>query len=300
MKQSIAFSNGRSMRRLRTARFPLASLALLLVFLMQTGCKATGQQSRAGDDAYSRIMQTGRIRVGYISYPPSFIKDPNTGAYSGIFNEVLQQAAASLELKVDYTEELGWATMVEAVSSGRVDLVCTGIWPTAGRARRAEFTAPIYFSSIRAYSRKDDNRFDGNLTLANRSGIRIATIDGEMTSIIARSDFPSATGSSLPQNTDISQVLLEVTTGKADMTFVEVAVAEAFLEKNPHSVRAVANVQPVRVFPNVLMVGKGQFRLLSMLNVAIDELANNGLIDRAIAKYEKSAGLFQRRAQPYR
>ena len=120
-----------------------------------------------------------------------------------------------------------------------------------------------------------------------------------MTSIIAHTDFPRATETSLPQSADVSQVLLEMTTGKADITFVEVAIAQAFLENNPGSIREVEGVSPVRVFPNVMMVGKGEYRFLSMLNVAIDVLANSGEIERIIANYEKYTGSFKRRQVPY-
>lgn len=276
---------------------PLMLVAILWVVL--TGCQQEPRKP-AQEDAFSRVIRTGQIRVGYISYPPSFIKDPNTGTYSGIFHEVLLRTAENLGLRIEYVEELGWGTMIEAVSSGRVDLVCTGIWPTAARGRGAEFTVPIYFSAVRAYARADDRRFDRNLSLANRPGIKIATIDGEMTSIIARSDYPLAKSSSLPQETDVSQVLLEVVTKKADLTFVEAAVAQAFIANNPGSVRPVGDVPPVRVFPNVMMVGKGEFRLLSLINVAIDELANNGIVDQIITKYEKFPGSFERRQLAYR
>ena len=283
-------------KRLEIIAVVLSVVALALVLWIAT--KERPEQVSA-EDAYSRVIRTGKIRVGYISYPPSFIKDANTGAYSGIFHEVLAQAAENLSLDVEYTEELGWGTMVESVSSGRVDLACTGIWPTAGRARQAEFTVPIYFSAVRAYSRQGDTRFDGDLSLANKLDVRIATIDGEMTSIIAQSDFPRATETSLPQTSDVSQVLLEMVAGKADITFVEIAIAEAFLKNNPGSIREIRDVAPVRVFPNVMMVGKGEYRFLSMLNVAIEELANNGVIGRIIAKYEEFPGSFQRRQVPY-
>jgi polar amino acid transport system substrate-binding protein len=275
----------------------LAIAFFLMVFSLGSCQRSSGVA--AGEAAFNRVMSSSEIRVGYISYPPSFIKDPNTGAYSGIFNEVLQQAAKNLELKVNYAEEVGWGTMVEAVASGRVDLVCTGIWPTAGRARRAEFTTPLYFSPVRAYVRVGDNRFDKNLSTVNNSAIKIAMIDGEMSSIIAQSDFPRATPDSLPQSADISQLLLEVTAKKADLTFVEVAVAEAYIAKNPNSIRAVSDIPPIRVFPNVMMVGKGEFKLLSMLNVAFEELANNGLVDQAISKYEKFPNSLLRRQLPY-
>lgn len=247
-----------------------------------------------------RVMQTKTLHVGYISYPPSFIKDANTGAYSGIMHEVLEEMAKRMDLKVEYSEETAWGTMIEAVNSGRVDLVCTGLWPNATRGKLVDFTQPVYFSPIKAYVRAGNAAFDGKLSAINSKVVKIATIDGEMTSIIAKADFPDATPDSHPQTTDIAQMLLEIGTGKADVTFVETAVAAGFLQQNPGMVEEVKNVAPLRVFPNVMMVSKDEGKLLSTLNTAMDEVANTGVVDRIVGKYERVPGLFMRRQFPYR
>jgi polar amino acid transport system substrate-binding protein len=276
----------------------VASIGVFALAVLSAGCGADDSGVR-GETAYERALRTGVLRVAYITYPPSFVRDPNTGRFSGIFHELLQEGARSLGLRVQYSEEVAWGTMIEAVASGRVDLVCTGLWPTAARARRAEFSRAIYYSPIRAYARAGDRRFDGRLASANARSVRIATIDGEMSSIIAQSDYPGATAQSLPQNTQISQLLLEVASGKADLTFVEVAVAEEYMRRNPGTIAPVRGVDPVRVFPNVLMVGKGEFELLSMLNAAIEELESNGITERVIARYETIPGSLLRPRPPY-
>jgi ABC-type amino acid transport substrate-binding protein len=282
-------------------RKPLTVLVTLLALLGfgYSSCR-TNQGNTQTEDAYARVLKQGRIRVGYISYPPSFIKDPNSGQMSGIFHEVLQEVGKNLDLKIDYTEEVGWGTMIEAVKSGRVDLVCTGIWPTSARGKSADFTTALYYSTVRAYTAANNSRFDGNLNSMNNQNVKIAVIDGEMTSIIAKNDFPSAQSNGLPQSTDISQVLLEVSTNKADITFVEPAVAYEFIKNNPGKIKEVPNVKPLRVFPNVMMIGKGEVRLLSTLNIAIQELINSGFVDRVVQKYEKNPGSFQRVASPYK
>jgi len=272
---------------------------LISVTISLFGCDPRQNTTAGGRSAYQRALESKEIRVGFISYPPSFIKDPRTGAFSGIFHEVLQKIAEKLELKVNYVEELGWGTMIEAVKSERVDLVCTGVWPTTERGKFVDFTKPIYFSAIRAYTGANNNRFDGNPVAINASDVRISALDGEMTSIIARLDFPVAKEISLPQTSDISQVLLEVSSGKADVTFVEPAVASEFIRNNPNKIKEVKDIRPVRVFPNVMIVGKGQVELLSTINTAIDELINNGFVDKVIDKYEKYPNSFQRVALPY-
>lgn len=278
------------------------SLTLIFLFMLFAGCDDKSQPSGTPkrNTAYDRILQTKRLRVAYISYPPSFIKDAKTGAYSGIFHEVLDEMAKRMELQVEYVEETAWGTMIESVRSGRVDLVCTGIWPNATRGKLVDFTDPVYFSPIRAYVKAGDGRFDGNLASINNPNVRIATIDGEMSSIISRADFGNAKTHQLAQTTEIAQLLLEVSTGKADVTFVEPAVAEAFTASNPNMIEAVKNVDAVRVFPNVMMVSKGETNLLSMLNIAMGELANTGIVDKIVTKYEKKPGVFLRRQRPYR
>jgi ABC-type amino acid transport substrate-binding protein len=61
---------------------------------------------------------------------------------SGIFHDVLVEAGRNLSLHIDFTEELSWGTMIEAIKSGRVDIVCAAIWPTARRAKFVDFTTP--------------------------------------------------------------------------------------------------------------------------------------------------------------
>ena len=86
----------------------------------------------------------------------------------------------------------------------------------------------------------------------------------------------------LLNSTGVSQTLLEVSSKKADVTFVEPIVASEFLEKNPNSIREVKAVKPLRVFPNSMMLPKNEEDFKSSLNIAIDELINNGFVDRVI------------------
>jgi polar amino acid transport system substrate-binding protein len=278
----------------------LTAVFVIAGAFMLAGCPERSATATTQDRAYKRVIETKTLRVAYISYPPSFIKDANTGAYSGIMHEVLQEMAKRMDLKVDYAEETAWGTMIEAVNGGRVDLVCTGLWPNATRGKFVDFTAAVYFSPIKAYVKAGNTAFDGKLSAINSKGVKIATIDGEMTSIISKADFPEATADSHPQTTDIAQMLLEIGTGKADVTFVETAVAAGFLQKNPGTVEEVKNIAPVRVFPNVMMLSKDEGKLLSTLNTAMDEVANTGVVDRIVAKYETVPGLFMRRQLPYR
>jgi ABC-type amino acid transport substrate-binding protein len=156
----------------------------------------------------------------------------------------------------------------------------------------------LYYSAIGIYVRANDNRF-ADLNKINAQNITIATIDGEMSSFIARSTFPNAKTLSLSQDTQVAQLLLNITTQKADITFVEPAIAEEFLANNPHSIKNIVRDKPVRYFGNTMAVPKNEDGFKSMINTAIDELFYSGKVNELIKKYEKYPGSFYPVAQPY-
>ena len=101
---------------MKTIRMILFDSSLLLIAVLVCGCNEKSGAGTTQDLAYRRVIGTKTLRVAYISYPPSFIKDANTGEYSGIMHEVLQEMTRRMDLKVDYTEETAWGTMIEAVN----------------------------------------------------------------------------------------------------------------------------------------------------------------------------------------
>jgi ABC-type amino acid transport substrate-binding protein len=266
----------------------LTGLCLLAALSVGLGGCPQNPGGATQQSVLDRVRSSGTLRAAFINYPPSMIVDPNTKAKSGVMNDVLAAAARNMGLKLEYTEETTWATMIESVEAGRVDIVVSGIWPSSTRALRADFSRAIYFSPIYAYARASDTRFDNNLARINDPAIKIAAIDGELSSIVAGSDYPKASVMSLPQQTDISQLLLQLPSNKGDVTFVEPAVAAEYQAKNPDLVKRIPGVDPVRVFPNTYLFKKGATDLRDAVNIAIVELQNSGEIRRILKKYDPS------------
>jgi polar amino acid transport system substrate-binding protein len=254
----------------------LALFAIMLGF--------SSDQSESRGSLADKVLASGTIRVGYVVYPPNLIKDPSTGVLSGIAYDVVEQAAKNLGLKTEWVEEVGWGSMIEGLRTERYDMIGTLIWPNSARAREAAFSTPVMYSVVYPYVRSGDVRFDATLSKMSDAGVKLATIDGEMTSFIAQNDFPKAKTYALTQNSSVSEVLVGVTSGKADVTFVEPAIANDFLKNNPSAIRRVGSV-PVRTFGNVFAVARGEDEFLGMWNTAIRELIFDGTIKRAVEKY---------------
>jgi ABC-type amino acid transport substrate-binding protein len=259
---------------------------------MLAGCNSHSTGSDIALSGLNNVTASHVLKAAYIDYPPSMTVDPNTKAQGGIMPQVIAEAAKAMGVQVSYVEETTFGSMVDELNSGRVDIVVSGIWPSSARALHADFSRVVYYSPVYAYVRSNDARLDSNLDKIPGSGVRIATIDGELSSIVAQSDYPTAPTVSLPQQSDVPQLLLQLTSNKADVTFVEPAIADQFLAKNPGSIRRVAGVAPVRLFPNTFLFRKGDTGLRDAINVAIVELTNSRRISAIVKPYDPDGSHF--------
>lgn len=275
-------------------------IILVVIVSMITVKLANPSSSSSKKSVYSNVVSSGIIRACYTVYPPASIKDPNTGAMSGVFVETLNKAAENMGLEVKWNAEVGWGEMIEALNSGRCDIIGSPAWSNSTRGKNAEFSVPVYYSAINAYVRADDNRFDNNIKIANDPKYKLATLDGETSQLIASRQFPQAQTLQLSQTADVSQMLLNVVDGKADMAFLEPTIANAYIKNNPGKVKNISTLKPVVVYGNVMMVKKGEFEFKTAIDNAINELLSNGSIDDFIDQYEKEyPGGFYRVNLPY-
>lgn len=260
------------------------SIGILAIVAMITALTAAGKVSQPAD-ASDRIIDRGEIRIGYIIYPPLLSKDGVTGELSGISYDLVEAAAAKLNLQTDWREEVGWGSALEGLKTGRYDLVGTQMWPNSARAREAVFSIAPMNSVIYPYVRTGDHRFDSDLSKLNADEFTISTLDGEMSAFIAREDFPNATVNALPQLSSYAQLFLNVIDGKADVTFAEPSTANAFLQANPGSIVRIGGVASVRTFGNTFVFARGNNSMAAMWNVALGELMNEGMVTRTLEKY---------------
>jgi polar amino acid transport system substrate-binding protein len=278
----------------------LYCLLIVCTFALAS-CASYVKPSSKTSTLYDTVVSSGKLRCGYTIDPPGCLKNPNTGELSGIGIETIQLLGKHLGLKVEWTEEVDWGTMIEGLETGRYDIIATPIWPNAERARVIDFSKPLYFSPIWAYCKASNKRLMASrLSDLNSSTYTIASIDGATPQVIAREDFPKAHLVSLPQQSQIASQLLSISTGKADFTFVEAAVAVAFNKQNPGTITKIATDTPVRIFPNCWAFRRGQMEFKAMLDTVLDQLINSGSVDKLVSRYEPAANTLSRVALPYR
>jgi polar amino acid transport system substrate-binding protein len=256
-------------------------------------------RGKSPESVYQTIRARKVIKAAYAVGAPLFVIDPNTKQMSGIFYDVVQGAAKKLGLEVSWTDEVGYGEMIQGLDAHRYDIVGSGVWINGARGKDADFTIPVYYDSVFAYTRKDDTRFDNDRSLLNSPAYIISTMDGELAASIAATDFPQARTSALPQSTDFTQMILNVVNHKADVVFLALAPAELYKVQNPGSIRVIPWDRPLRVFPVAILLPKGSYELKQSFDYALIEMLTNGEVEAILKKYEKVANSFTRTAPPY-
>ncbi|MDD5586297.1 MAG: transporter substrate-binding domain-containing protein [Alphaproteobacteria bacterium] len=277
-----------------------AAVAAGVTHFMTAGSKtATGDSiATANESAYARVMRTGTIRCGYMPYPKFLERDLNTRALSGIMVELMDMIGQQLSLKIDWTEEVGFASAFDGLETGRYDVMCMPFNQTPGRARVTEFTVPVLFAPYYLYARVGDTRFDNAYGKINDPAVKVAILEGELSQTVKKEEFPKAQTISMPDITDISQVLLQVAMGKADAAMTEPSSAEPFLLKNPGKLKRV-NGPSLRMQAAGLDVGVGEGELRAMLDTTIRALYATGFIPKLLDKYTTSPDQFFYAAEPW-
>jgi ABC-type amino acid transport substrate-binding protein len=239
------------------------------------------------ETAYDRVLRTGVLRCGYTPYSVGFMKDPKTGSISGIYPDVVQRLAENLKLKVEWVEEIGWGQQIQGLQNKRYDMICSPVSLNSGRARAADFSIPLYYSPVHIWLKKGRTDLNADFKRLNQADVRISTLDGEQTSVFAKQFFPQAQQVSLPQTAPFSDLLLQVTTGKADIVFAEPLAVHEFMQQNPNSLQQLTgDDKPLLVVPNILLLPSGEPAFKSMIDNALRELFNSRMMDVFIDRYE--------------
>jgi hypothetical protein len=146
-------------------------LATLIIALLAGTVGAflvtSGHTPRDGDtSALHGLNTSGTLRCGYQTEPAPeaalFAKDPQTGAFSGLWHELTIALAQQAKLELVWAPTTA-ATVASDLAAKKFDVLCTGLAPTLILAKTLAFSAPVYYRANQPY---------GFVTLASEPALR--------------------------------------------------------------------------------------------------------------------------------
>lgn len=278
----------------------ITTLAVALVALVLAVEQPTerGNSVLPQETAFARVMRTQTLRCGYLPVSPSLVQDPNTGQLSGPVYDLVEEIGKTLNLKIEWHEEVPYATQTEGLRQGRYDMVCAHLYMRPNLMAQAEFLQPYSYVPIYVIQRKGESRFHSTSDL-NQPSTKIGAIDGTIPMLITQSDFKNATLYSMPEMTPYSENLLAVVANKADVTLVDHVIFRAFDKENPNQLEIARTIPPLRMFGTTFIVAKGEHNLAGTLNAAMKYLITNGKVDEILRRYPAISDAVLRAAPPY-
>lgn len=250
------------------------------------------------ETAFERVQRTGTLRCGFLAWPMYFDIDPNTKHVSGISKKLTEAALHTLGLKVDYIEVTS-ASKVTDLQSGKVDAICGDGPYVLTSLMQVNYTRPFFYAPVYLYGREDENRFQ-KLANIDAKQVTFVGMDGDLSVELVQKNFPMAKLNTIASTVDVSMMLMDVTTKKADLTIMDPGGADNFIKHNPGKVKKILGDKPFAVYGVGFSVKKGETELLNSLNGAVEALQNTSSIDPVIDSYDPDNKIFVRTSPNYR
>ena len=255
-----------------------------------------GGATAAEETAYERVLRTGTIRCGYYTWPGIIEKDVTTGEMKGFLSVFVPALADTVNLKVEWAEEVAFDQILQGLKTKRYDAVCSPMVELPTRARAGLFTTPLFYWPTYAYVRADSRL--QTLAQLNHPQVRFASIEGEFSDQFARQAYPQAQHAALSGLQGFAQLYADVATSKADVLLNEPFTFNQYNRNNPGKIRPLGQ-EPAFMAPVALVVASHEWQLQQWLNAMIRSVQHQGGVERIVAAYPDLADVVIPVAKPY-
>lgn len=217
-----------------------------------------------------------RVKVAVVDkfVPLSFFNEK--GEFEGLSAEVLSRISLRTGLKFDIEQGTSLPRLVDAVSTGRVDMLAA-VTPSIERSEKIRFTRP-YLSNPYALVVSADN--ERVITLEDMPGKRLAVVSGNSLAMQIAEDYPGVVFVEV-ENTE--QAMALVAKGTVEATAVSLISARYMIARNYRErlrITSTVGREPARF---TLGVNRSELELYSILDKALlsitpeemDELTNH-------------------------
>jgi ABC-type amino acid transport substrate-binding protein len=234
------------------------------------------------ETSFERVMRTGTLRCGYGTWYPEFVKDPNTGQFSGYDYDVTNAIGKILSLKIEWVEEAGWGVIEQGVITGRYDMVCNGVWGPPARVKAVNFSMPFVHHPVYAIVANQVEGPTDSLEWLDDPKYAMAIIAGSSGDLIGTMHFPKARKvNALTLSTD-GDVMMDIAAHKADFTFANYTTVMRFLESHPGSLKMLD--KPMEVVGGTFLLPNDDPRMKNMIDKALEYLIDSGEDDKIMER----------------
>lgn len=257
--------------------FSFTLLSLLLIGLLAAcgqGGKDTEQSANTNGEEEKKVLKMGTSA----DYPPFEYVDTAKGEEIIGFDIDLANAIAE---KIGYeveVQDIEFAGLIEALKSGKVDVVLAGMTPTEERKQSVDFSDVYYTANHMIISKKAD----GIKTVEDLAGKTVGVQLGSIQEGKAQ-DIKKTVDITIDSRNRIPELIQEIKAGRFDAAIIEDTVAKGYLENNKDL--AGFTLENEEEAGSAVAFAKGNDELVAQFNQAIKEMKENGELEAIINKW---------------
>lgn len=244
------------------------------------------QESGAQSGSLSNLQTTRTLRCAYAPISPYIIIDAESGDVQGLYRDVMDEIGRRLDIKIEWTEEVGYGQIAAGFATGRYDAFCAALWATPARASAMSFSDPLYINKVTPCVGANTTEYDQSVDPLNSPDKTFIAYDGDVSMQFARSIFPKAKIVALPENMPFGEAMQNITAGKADaIATCDQVIVDDLNKANAGGLKLAASGKPITYVKVALGLPSENQALKNMMDVAIFDIQADGTLKRIMTKY---------------
>lgn len=258
----------------------LSILAILAAATMAHAADPTPFSIYEASGLYKAI-DSGKLVVGMeVEYWPFEFAD-KSGKPTGFDVDIASLAAKELGVKL-VIKDIEWTGLIPALTSGKVDMIISGMTATLTRAKTVTFTQPYFITGLCALVSNKKATDVTDYDQLNQKGRILAVKTGTTAALVAPKKYPKA---EIKQFKDETACVREVVTGRADAFFYDQISINKHQKQNQESTHAI--LTPFTYEPLAIAINKGDFDFWQWLNQFLITIRYDGRYEELYNKYFK-------------
>lgn len=261
----------------------LAALALAAMMSMGVlaGCGGNTGDNSAAPSASPAASGEKLVMGTNAAFEPFEFTTTNglVGEFDGIDVAIATELAKSMNKTLDI-QDMEFEGLLASVSTGKVDMVVAGMTVNEERLKSVDFSIPYYTAGQVMVVAADNT----DITKADdlKNGKKVGVVLGYTGDTIVTDDLKIDEANITRANRGVD-VVQDVKNGKLDAVVIDSYTGKALAEKN--GLKVVEDSEAFESEEYAIAVKKGNTELLNAINTKLQEMLDNGEIEKIAEKY---------------
>lgn len=207
-------------------RIVIAQLLVISMVIALTACGDSGTTGGSEKQLLDQILAEGKLSVVMnIGNEPWTYKDSSTGKYAGMAVDLIQGYCDELGVECAI-EPMEFTSLINAVNSGKAEMICTNLSRTVERSTSVMFTDAIGSDYGVVICKKGAYK---SLDEVNQNSVTLTTETGSVWESVAEDVFPDSNFNTVDTTPNAVAALQA---GRADCMVTDLAVAEQLVKED--------------------------------------------------------------------